>query len=134
MNDMPQKMVVGEYVLSDDLARCRPYIEDALQYCNGTHEFEDIVKGIAESKMQFWPAPRGCMITEIVVYPRKKVLNIFLAGGELNQLKEMNDDMTVWAKQQGCTGGTMSGRVGWRKVLEPMGWKLMHSHYVKEAE
>ena len=76
MNDMPQKMIVGEYVLSDDLARCRPYIEDALQYCNGTHEFEDIVKAIAESSMQFWPAPRGCMVTEIVVYPRKKVINI----------------------------------------------------------
>lgn len=84
--------------------------------------------------MQFWPAPRGCMVTEIVVYPRKKVLNIFLAGGELDQLVDMYDDMNEWAKAQGCTGGTMTGRVGWKKVLEPMGWKLMHSHYVKEAE
>lgn len=134
MNDMPQKMVIGDYVLSDDLARCRPYIEDALQYCNGTHEFEDIVKAIAESSMQFWPAPRGCMVTEIVVYPRKKVLNIFLAAGELEQLKDMNDAMNAWAVNQGCTGGSLTGRVGWKKVLEPMGWKLLHSHFVKEAK
>jgi len=134
MNDMSQKMVVGDYVLSDDLARCRPYIEDALEYCNGTHQFEDIVQGIAESKMQFWPAPRGCMVTEIVVYPRKKVFNIFLAGGELDQLKDMHDAMNAWAKEQGCTGGSLTGRVGWKKVLEPMGWKLAHSHFVKETE
>jgi hypothetical protein len=129
MNDMSHT-----YVLSSELERCKPWIEDALKYCNGTHLFEDVVQSIAESRMQLWAAPKGCMVTEIVVYPRKKVLNIFLAGGELDQLIDMNDDMLEWAKMQGCTGGTMTGRVGWKKVLEPMGWKLMHSHYVKEAE
>jgi hypothetical protein len=133
MNDMSHK-IVGDYIMSDELARCRPWIEDALEYCNGTHIFEDVVKGIAESRMQLWAAPRGCMVTEIMVYPRKKVLNIFLAGGDLEQLLDMNDAMTEWAKMQGCTGGTITGRVGWKKVLEPMGWKLMHSHYAKEAE
>ena len=128
------KQVVGGYVLGEELSRCRGWIEDALEYCNGTHIFEDVVKAIAESRMQLWPAPRGCMVTEIVVYPRKKVLNIFLAGGELDQLLDMNEDITAWAKAQGCTGGTMIGRVGWKKVLEPMGWKLMHSCYAKEAE
>lgn len=134
MLDSADDKIIGEYVLSDDLARCRPYIEAALEYCGGTHEFEDIVKSIAESKMQFWPAPKGCMITEIVVYPRKKVLHIFLAAGELDQLKDMNDDMTAWALEQGCTGGSLSGRVGWKKILEPMGWKLTHSHFVKETD
>jgi hypothetical protein len=122
------------WIPSPELERCKPWIEAALEYCNGTYLWEDVVGNIAEGKMQFWPAPRGCMVTEIVVYPRKKVLNIFLAGGELDQLVDMYDDMNEWAKAQGCTGGTMTGRVGWKKVLEPMGWKLMHSHYVKEAE
>ena len=117
-----------------ELDRCRPWIEDALEYCNGTHSYEDVVQSISEGRMQLWPAPSGCMVTEIVIYPRKKVLNIFLAGGELDQLLDMNSDMNAWAKQQGCTGGTLTGRVGWKKVLEPMGWKLIHSHYVKEAE
>jgi hypothetical protein len=133
MNDMSHK-IVGDYIMSDELARCRKWIEDALEYCNGTHIFEDIVQSIAEGRMQLWSAPRGCMVTEIVVYPRKKVLHIFLAGGELDQLLDMNDAMTEWAVSQGCTGGTLTGRVGWKKVLEPMGWKLMHSNFVKEAE
>jgi hypothetical protein len=129
MNDMS-----GTYQAGAELQRCRKWIEDALEYCNGTHVWEDVVQAIAESRMQLWAAPKGCMVTEIVVYPRKKVLNIFLAGGDLSQLLDMNNDMAEWAKKQGCTGGTLTGRVGWKKVLEPMGWKLLHSHYVKEAE
>ena len=117
-----------------ELDRCRPWIEDALEYCNAPPSYSDIFQSISEGRMQLWPAPRGCMVTEIVIYPRKKVLNIFLAGGELDQLLDMNSDMNAWAKQQGCTGGTLTGRVGWKKVLEPMGWNLIHSHYVKEAE
>ena len=45
--------------------------------------------------MQLWQGPRGCIVTEIVVYPRKKVLNLFLAGGELDQIVDMNDDITA---------------------------------------
>ena len=129
MNDMTHS-----YKLSPELERCKPWIEDALEYCNGTHIFEDVVKSIAEGRMQLWAAPRGCMVTEIVIYPRKKVFNIFLAGGELDQLKDMHDAMNAWAVEQGCTGGSLTGRVGWKKVLEPMGWKLAHSHFVKETE
>ena len=121
-------------IVVNELERCRPWIEAALEYSGGTHSFEDIALGIKEARMQLWPSPRGCIVTEIVVYPRKKVLNLFLAGGELDQLLDMNSDMNAWAKQQGCTGGTLTGRIGWKKILEPMGWKLIHSYYGKEVE
>ena len=122
------------WIPSPELERCKPWIEAALEYCNGTYLWEDVVQNIAEEKMQFWPAPRGCMVTEIVVYPRKKYLNLFLAGGELDQLLDMNESITAWAKQWGCDGGMMSGRSGWKKPLEKLGWKVMHVHYVKELE
>ena len=122
-----------DFILSDDLERCKPWIEDALEYCNGTHEFNDIVLGIAESRMQLWAAPRGCIVTEIVVYPRKKVLNLFLAGGELEQLKDMNTDITNWAISHGCTGGTLTCRLGWKKARAPLGWKLINAQYALEV-
>ena len=81
----------------DELERCRPWIEDALKYCGGTHHFDDIAAGVYAGRMQLWPAPRGCIVTEIVVYPRKRVLNLFLAGGELDQIVDMNNDITAWA-------------------------------------
>lgn len=118
----------------NELERCRPWIEAALEYCGGTHAWEDVVNGIMSSKMQLWPAERGCMVTEIVIYPRKKVLNIFLAGGELDQLLDMNDDVGIWAKSHGCEAATMSGRLGWKKPLIPEGWKLLYANFQKEIE
>jgi len=120
--------------LSPDLERCKPWIEAALVHCNGTHEWDDIVAGIASSKMQLWAAPRGCIVTEIVVYPRKKVINIFLAGGELDQIMDMEHDIGQWAKSHGCTGGMMTGRLGWKKPLTENGLKLQHVHFHKEIE
>ena len=118
----------------NELERCRPWIEAALEYSGGTHIFEDIAEGIIEGRMQLWPSPRGCIVTEIVVYPRKKVLNLFLAGGELDQIVDMNDDITAWGIENGCTAGTMSGRIGWKKVLEPLGWKQMYTTFQKEVD
>ena len=123
-----------DFVLSDDLERCRQWIEAALEYTGGTHEFEDIVDSISKGHMQLWPAPRGCIVTEIVVYPRKKVLNIFLAGGELDQILDMDHDVKEWAKSHGCTAATMTGRMGWKKPLAPLNWKQQHVSFLKEFE
>ena len=116
----------------DELARCRPWIEAALEYSGGTHNFDDVVSGLAEGKMQLWPAPKGCIVTEIVVYPRKKVLNVFLGAGELDQLMDMHKDVIAWSKAQGCVAVTITGRHGWKKPLTKHGWKPLHASYVKE--
>ena len=116
----------------NELERCRPWIEAALEYSGGTHEFEDVAKGIIEGRMQLWPSPRGCIVTEIVVYPKKKVLNVFLGGGELDQILDMHENVIEWAKAQGCECLMMTGRFGWKKPLEKHGWKTLHSSYVKE--
>jgi hypothetical protein len=115
-----------------EIERCRPWIEDALEYSGGTHNFEDIVDGLASGKMQLWPAPKGCIVTEIVVYPRKKVLNVFLGGGKLEQIMDMHKDVIAWAKAQDCEALTMHGRFGWKKPLAEYGWKPMHMSFSKE--
>ena len=119
-------------ILSNDLERCRPWIEAALEYTGGTHEWDDIVESIAKGTMQLWAAPRGCIVTEIVIYPRKKVLNIFLAGGELDQILDMDNDVKKWAEHYGCTAATMSGRMGWKKPLAPLNWKMQYVSFQKE--
>ena len=45
--------------LSPDLQRCKPWIEAALEYCNGTHEWEDIVRGIAKARCNYGQHPGG---------------------------------------------------------------------------
>lgn len=120
--------------MSEELTRCKPWIEAALEYSGGTHDFDDIVEGLQKGVMQLWPTPRGCIITEIVIYPKKKVLNVFLGGGELDQIMEMHESVIEWAKAQGCKALTMTGRFGWKKPLAVHGWKPLHASYVKDFE
>jgi len=106
-----------------ELQRCKGWIESALEYGGGTHIYEDIVTAIVEGKMQLWPAENSCLVTEITKYPRKKVLHVFLGGGNLNEIKGMQSDVIAWAKAQECESLTMSGRKGWSKALADIGWK-----------
>ena len=62
------------------------------------------------------------------------MLNVFLGGGELDQILDMHDDVINWAKEQGCSALTMTGRFGWKKPLNVHGWKQQHASYVKEFE
>jgi hypothetical protein len=116
------------------IEQCRPWIDDALEYSGGTHTFEDVYDRILDGKLQLWPAERGCAVTEIVVYPKKKVLHVFLAGGEMGQIIDMIDSAVAWSKTQGCTSMTIAGRHGWKRVLEKHGYKAVMTVLEKEFE
>lgn len=109
----------------DELHRCKHWIEAALEYSGGTHIFEDVAESILSGHMQLWSAERGCAVTEIIVYPRKKILHVFLAGGEMDQILDMQASAAIWGKAEGCTGMTIAGREGWKRVLKDYGYKPM---------
>jgi hypothetical protein len=109
--------------LEKELDRCRPWIEAALDRGGNTHLFEDIADGVKRGTMQFWPADDACAITEIICYPRKKVLHIFLAGGNMDTIVDMDESAVHYAKLVGCTGMSVAGRKGWQRVLEKKGYK-----------
>lgn len=101
----------------------REFLEPALAYSGGTHEWSDVVSGVHSSRMQLWANERGAAITEILEYPRKRVLNVFLAGGDMDQILEMLESAKAWGAQQGCEAICMSGRKGWLRVLNKHGWQ-----------
>lgn len=116
-----------------ELERCRAWIEAALRYCGGTHDFDDVFNAVLDGRMQLWPTTRGCAVTEIVVYPKKKLLNVFLAAGELDQVTGGIEAVAAWAKAQGCDGMIMSGRRGWERILGKRGWARLHSVMTREV-
>lgn len=118
--------------VQEDLLRCREWIQSALDKGSNTHSFIDVVEGVLSGQMQLWGGENGCAVTEIVVYPNKKVLHVFLAGGKLEQITDMHADAVKWAKTQGCDGMTLSGRKGWVKILNKDGWKEQQVVMAKE--
>ena len=112
--------------MQDELLKCRKWIQSALDKGGDTHDFVDIVDGVQSGHMQLWSGERGCAITEILVYPNKKILHVFLAGGDnghgIEQITDMHDSAVTFAKENGCEGMTISGRAGWKKILASRGW------------
>lgn len=115
----------------NELERCKGWIESALEYGGGTHYYEDIVEAILAGRMQLWPAKDSCLVTEITVFPRKKVLHVFLGGGDLEEIIGMHESVVQWAIEQGCESLTMTGRKGWLKALKDDGWKSQLTLYEK---
>lgn len=108
-----------------DIAVYRRYIEAALKYAGGTHNFEDVTASVAEGRRQFWPGIRSAIITEVLEYPRNRTLNFFLAGGDAAELEAMEPLILDWGRTQGCTTAAMIGRRGWERtwLTQRAGWK-----------
>ena len=115
-----------------DLNEYRHQIERALEYSGGTHVYEDVLQGVVEGRMQAWVNGKSVAITEIIVYPRKKVLNGFLAAGNMREILEMVPSAAEWGRQMGCTAFTLAGRKGWQRVFGKRGWRT--AFYVLETE
>ena len=115
-----------------ELTRCRQWIEAALEHGGGTHTFDDIVGAVYAGQMQFWPNENACAVTEIVTFPRRKVLHIFLAGGEMQEIVDMDGPAADFAKANGCTAMTIAGRRGWKKILEHRGYSEQFTTLSKE--
>lgn len=110
-------------------AECKPMLEDALRYANDEFSIDDVYEWISRGEMQLWAIVTEGIIaaatTEIVTYPRKKILRVTLLGG-----KDMNiwlDTLIKSLEEYGSIVGADSmeavGRKGWIRVLGGMGWK-----------
>lgn len=114
-------------VVPDDRSewlRCKHWIKEALVYTDGTHTIEDIEKGIQERTYQFFSSANSAAVTEIIKYPRKRLLNYFLIGGNLKELvQEIEPHVTRWAKERGCTRVVGIGRKGFERAFRDSGFK-----------
>jgi hypothetical protein len=112
----------------------REMLERALEFAGGTHLFEDIVQAVDEGRMHFWPAEKSCVVTEVVCYPRARAIHIFLAAGDLMEIKDMDETFQEFGRALDAKFITLSGRKGWVKALDDLGYSVSHVSLYKEIE
>ena len=116
-----------------EFKRCKQWIEDALEYADGTFNIIDVVDGIARGDMQFWPDKTAASVSQIIDYPRKKVLHIFLLGGDMDGAKDIERKLVAWGKYQRSRAITLTGRLGWSKsFLKDIGYQSSSISMSKE--
>lgn len=100
-------------------ARCRGWLEEALS--SGllrTHAIEHVWEALTSGECQIWPKQASVAVTQLQSYPTgKKALCIWLAGGDLKELKATHVAIEQFAKSIGCDALLISGRKGWLKAL-----------------
>lgn len=104
--------------MREEFERCAPWLQAALDHNGGELTIEDVWQAILEGELTFWPGKNCAIVLQFVTYPRKKVMNWYLAGGDLEELREMEKFGTQWARENGIDAVVIYGRRGWLKRLD----------------
>lgn len=97
-----------------------PQLTEALE---GTfHSIDDVARAIVEGRAQFWPGQNAAMVTELDTISGAKVIRVWVAGGDMEELISMSPGIEAWARLQGCSAVLVEGRKGWERVLKDKGY------------
>lgn len=97
---------------------CREALLKTLALVKRTHLEDDVVAALIAGNMKLWRNGESGVVTEICVFPRSKVLNVFLVGGKLEELKPLRPLMHRYATQSGCSGwSALACHKGWIPFL-----------------
>ena len=113
-----------------------PHIEAMEPHSEGELSPVDFYEALTNAEMQLWVAIEkkeilASMITQIVPYPRKRVLRIISIGGEdMEKWLGFMSLLEEWALSVGCTSLECWGRKGWLKVLKD--WKCSYHIITKD--
>jgi hypothetical protein len=108
-------------MMSSEEKRAR--FEASLRYGGETHSVEDVVERVRKGLARYWEHRDGTIVSEVYDLPLKKVLNLWVLSGDLHDIIELEPQVCDWGRSEGCVMATASGRRGWGRVGQPLGWR-----------
>lgn len=94
---------------------------------DGTHSWDDLVARIKDGSANIFWSEHGAWVTELVPFPQKKLLNVWVVAGELPEVMDLQPQVLAFAKEHGCASVYATARKGWKFVAQEHGW---HEHAV----
>ena len=112
------------------------YLKKCADYTYGRYKVEDIYLEICQYNHELWIAYdedkiKGAVVTNLVIYPRKKCCSMTFCGGEdFDKWKDiMLDLLKKWAKDNNCDSLEAVGRLGWTKIFKSDGHKPLFNTF-----
>jgi hypothetical protein len=102
--------------------RCKHWIEKSLEY-QDFYTIEDIKDKIKVGMFHLWPGKRSALITELVIFPQGRALNLLFCGGDYSELEEMLPSLEMFAKELKCKRLYGGGRKGWLRKIKHLGFE-----------
>ncbi len=100
-----------ETTLQRDWLRLRPLIVKAAKW-TGSYDEADLLRGVLANVFTFWPGENGFIFACIDRFPKLTRLHLLLAGGDHNEVAEIEKEVVNWAKSQGATQAYTEARLG----------------------
>lgn len=94
---------------------------------------EDFKERVMMGDMQLWIGEGYAGVTEVVDYPRSRVVLVHLVGGELESLLRDHGELVKFAKLVEAAGIEINGRKGWTRVLKDRGYQEAAVRLFKEV-
>lgn len=107
-------------------------LQRALFYAGNTHTLSDILSEVHSGQMQSFCVGDSWAVTRILDTPRRRVLEIFMAVGMLDDMPELERQIEVFAKEHSVTLMRTFGRRGWLETGKSLGWKPRQTVFIKE--
>ena len=114
-----------------DISEYRSRVEDILQSFGGLYDFDDILYAIGDGKMQSFTDGSAWIVTQISNYPRKRVLEILIAVGDMYGVLKLQPEVMAFARENQCDMAYTVARLGWAGKMTP-GWERRASVFVRD--
>jgi hypothetical protein len=109
-------------------------LERALKVQGGLYTLADILERLADGRMQSFVHNNSWAITQISVYPAKRLLEIVAAIGDLGDCRILHGRVLAFANEMNVDLVAAYGRRGWARDAERHGWKIKTISYLYHKE
>lgn len=92
--------------------RCADWLQAALNAGQELLTLDDVKQRVCSGQYQFWPAQDSAAITQVI---DGHELNIPLAGGKMETLRDAISVIEEFGVRMGCSKMTVVGRLGWAR-------------------
>jgi hypothetical protein len=115
-----------------DIQKRIAQVEEALAFMGHTHTLQDVLNMIATGELQSFAEGNTWALTHIIDFPQRKVLEIFLVIGDMDEAKILHNVVMAYAAAHGCTLIRTFGRAGWSRQARDHGWTTGMCVFLKE--
>jgi hypothetical protein len=112
----------------------RARLAEALRRAGDLYSLEDILERLRDGRMQAHVSRETIAVTEISVYPLRRVVTIILLAGDLEDGEDLHEQVFAFARKMECDAVVAQGRVGWARLAKSHGWRTVSTNMVFRKE
>ena len=102
--------------------RCKPFIEKAVKH-QDSYTIDDVEDKIRHGLFHLWPGKESAFVTEIIIFPQNKAMNLLFCGGNYKEIEEILESIEIFAKNAGIKRLYGGGRKGWIRKIKHLGFE-----------